>query len=92
MSRALVHGSEEPGRAVSDHRRLLCYQQFPLPADGNTGPETPDCCETELPVTAARFNGNSHIYLIEDQARDRHGALGPGPVCVRGVQTEVELV
>jgi len=31
-------------------------------------------------VTAARFNGNSHVDLIQDQARHRPGALGSGPV------------
>ena len=92
LSRALVHGSEEPGRPGSGPRPLLCYQQFPSPADANTGTQTPDCCKSELPMTAAWFNGNSHLSLIWHHSRDRHGALGPGPVCVRGVQTEVELV
>lgn len=84
MSWGLVHGSEEPGLAVSGHSRLRCYQWFPSPADVNTGPETPGWAETGLPVTAARSRNSQLSH--RDQARDRRGALEPEPVCVRGVR------
>jgi hypothetical protein len=89
---ALVHGSEEPGRAASDPRRLLRYQRFPSPADANTGRTR----RTATRPSAACDGGPVHWQQI------RRPHLGPSTRPARSaglragsvsrVQTEAEPV